>query len=81
MNPGHMRMSGAPLKKGEFKKNIKKLVLFMKPYLIPILIALVFTAGATVLSIYAPQILSDLVNVITAGLLTGAPVVMSDALR
>ncbi len=81
MNPGHMRMSGAPLKKGEFKKNIKKLVLFMKPYLIPILIALVFTAGATVLSIYAPQILSDLVNVITAGLLTGAPVVMSDVAR
>ena len=81
MNPGHMRMSGAPLKKDEFKKNIKKLVLFMKPYLIPILIALVFTAGATVLSIYAPQILSDLVNVITAGLLTGAPVVMSDVAR
>ena len=34
MNPGHMRMSGAPLKKGEFKKNIKKLVLSSGDYII-----------------------------------------------
>ena len=66
MRPGMNRQSTAPLKKGEFKKNIGKLVVFMRPYYIPVLVSLVFTIGATILSIFAPQILADLVNVITA---------------
>ena len=65
MRPAMLRQS-APLKKGEFKKNIGKLVVFMRPYYIPVLVSLVFTIGATILSIFAPQILADLVNVITA---------------
>ena len=65
MRPAMHRQS-APLKKGEFKKNIGKLVVFMRPYYIPVLVSLVFTIGATILSIFAPQILADLVNVITA---------------
>ena len=73
MRPGMNRQSAAPLKKGEFKKNIGKLVAFMRPYYIPILISLVFTVGATLLSIFAPQILSDLVNVITASF-GGSPI-------
>lgn len=60
--------SGTKLQKGEFTKNIGKLAVFMKRYIWPIIISLIFTIGATVLSIFAPQILSDLVNVITAGI-------------
>mgnify|MGYP005809265623 FL=1 len=77
MRPGMNRQSAAPLKKGEFKKNIGKLVAFMRPYYIPILVSLVFTVGATLLSIFAPQILSDLVNVITASF-GGSPIDMNE---
>lgn len=62
----NMYHGGEKLKKGEFSKNIKKLVKFMRPYYLPIVISLVFTAASTVIAIFAPQILSDLVNVITA---------------
>ena len=72
-----VRNQGAPLKKGEFKKNIAKLVVFMRPYYLPILLSLVFTVGATLISIFAPQILSDLVNVITASF-SGSPVNMTE---
>lgn len=72
--------SGEKLKKGEFSKNIKKLAKFMRPYYIPITIALVFTIAATVLSIFAPQILSDLVNVITASFMA-PPINMSELAR
>ena len=60
--------AGVKLKKGEITKNIKKLLLFMRPYYIPVALSLIFTVGSTLLSIFAPQILSDLVNVITAGI-------------
>ena len=60
--------AGVKLKKGEFTKNIKKLLLFMRPYYIPVALSLIFTVGSTLLSIFAPQVLSDLVNVITAGI-------------
>lgn len=76
MRPAMNRQS-VPLKKGEFKKNIGKLVVFMRPYYIPILVSLVFTVGATLLSIFAPQILSDLVDVITASF-GGEPVNMTE---
>lgn len=65
------------LKKGEFKKNIAKLLGQMKPYLIMIAVSLVFTLAATVLSIYAPQILSKLVNAITEPLGLGEKIDMS----
>ncbi len=76
MRPAMNRQS-VPLKKGEFKKNIGKLVVFMRPYYIPILVSLVFTVGATLLSIFAPQILSDLIDVITASF-GGDPVNMTE---
>lgn len=79
MRPGMNRQS-VTLKKGEFKKNLGKLVVFMRPYYIPILVSLVFTIGATLLSIFAPQILSDLVNVITASF-GGTPVNMTELER
>ena len=71
------RYSGEKLKKGEFKRNIGKLAVYMSRYLIPVIIARVFTVGATLLSIFAPQILSDLVNVITGGI----PIDMNELAR
>ncbi len=65
------------LKKGEFKKNIAKLLGQMKSYLVMIAVSLVFTLAATVLSIYAPQILSKLVNAITEPLGLGEKIDMS----
>lgn len=71
------RYSGEKLKKGEFKRNIGKLAVYMSRYLIPVIISLVFTIGATLISIFAPQILSDLVNVITGGI----PIDMNELAR
>ena len=71
------RYSGEKLKKGEFKRNIGKLAVYMSRYLIPVIISLVFTVGATLISIFAPQILSDLVNVITGGI----PIDMNELAR
>ena len=71
------RYSGEKLKKGEFKRNIGKLAVYMSRYLIPVIISLVFTVGATLLSIFAPQILSDLVNVITGDI----PIDMNELAR
>lgn len=72
--------SGTKLQKGEFTKNIGKLAVFMKRYIWPIIISLIFTIGATVLSIFAPQILSDLVDVITVGI-DGTLIDMSEVAR
>ena len=72
------RMNAAvQLKKGEFVKNIKRLIIFMRPYYLPTVISLVFTAASTVISIFAPQVLSDLVNVITASF-GGSPIDMGE---
>ena len=72
------RMNAAvQLKKGEFVKNIKRLIIFMRPYYLPIVISLVFTAASAVISIFAPQVLSDLVNVITASF-GGSPIDMGE---
>ena len=62
------RQQYAPLKKGEFKQNIVKLLGQMKPYLAMIIVSIVFTLAATVLSIFAPQILSQLTDEITVSL-------------
>ena len=55
------------------RHGLGELVLFLRPYYLPVLLSLLFTAAATVLSILAPQVLSELVNVITASF-GGSPV-------
>lgn len=76
------RYSDEKLNKGEFGKNIAKLAVYMRRYLLPIAISLIFTVGATVISIYAPQVLSDLVDVITGGITAdGANIDMSELAR
>ena len=77
MSPRPAKYNGAPMNKGEFTKNIGKLAVFMKRYLPPIILSLIFTVGSTLLSIFAPQILSDLVNVISGGV----PIDMNEVTR
>ncbi len=62
--PGMMGRRGPAekLEKGAFTRNLGKLIKEMRPYYIPILISIIFTAGATVLAILAPQKLSDLTD-------------------
>ena len=82
MSPRPARYNGAQMKKGEFTKNIKQLLSFMRRYAAPIIVSLVFTIAATVISIYAPQVLSDLVNVITGGItMTGVNIDMNELAR
>ena len=61
------RGPGRPVEKAnDFGAAMKKLVKFMKPYVIPIAVSLVFAAAATTFNIIAPTFLSKLTNVIMA---------------
>ena len=48
----------------DFKKAMGKLILFIKPFLVPVIIALVFAVAGTVLNLIGPNVLSDLTNAI-----------------
>ena len=47
-----------------FKAAMAKLIGFVKPFLVPIIVALVFAIAGTVLNLLGPNILSDLTNAI-----------------
>ena len=49
-----------------FKKAMGKLIAFVKPFFVPIIIALVFAVTGTVLNLVGPNILSDLTDLIGA---------------
>lgn len=51
--------------------NLKELILFCKPYMAAMLIAIAFAICATVLILVGPDMLSRMTDAITAGLLTG----------
>ncbi len=55
----------------DFKKSIKSLISYCKPYLIPILVAVSLAMTSSILSIIGPDKLRDITNVITDGILTG----------
>ena len=48
-----------------FKKSMAKLIAFVKPFFVPVVIALVFAVGGTVLNLLGPNILSDLTNLVS----------------
>ena len=82
MNHGPTRYNVTKLEKGEFSKNIVRLAAYMRRYLIPVAVSLIFTVAATVISIYAPQVLSDLVDVITGGItVAGVNINMTELAR
>ena len=49
-----------------FKKAMGKLIAFVKPFFVPIIIALVFAVAGTVLNLVGPNILSDFTDLIGA---------------
>ena len=58
-------------KKKVSKDAYKKLFNSLKPYIIPILISMIFVVTSVVVSIIAPQFLKDLTNEIQAGSTVG----------
>ncbi|SDM44200.1 ATP-binding cassette, subfamily B [Bacillus sp. OK048] len=65
---GHMGSPGAKAK--NFKKTIKQLVSYCKVYLPIIIIALVLAMAGAIFNIIGPEMLSEITDLITAGLLT-----------
>ncbi len=59
-------------KKKVNKDSYSNLIKSLKPYLIPILISMIFVIASVVLSILAPQVLKDLTNQIQSGSATGS---------
>ncbi len=74
--PMRSMANGDNAPKGSFRQNISKLALHMKPYYAQMLCAVVFMVIATVLSILAPQVLSDLTDEL-ANSVYGIPIDMT----
>ena len=64
--PGHGHGPGPRMveKPKNFKKAMGKLILFIKPFLLPVAIALVFAVAGTVLNLLGPDVINELTNVI-----------------
>ncbi len=65
------RMNNNNGKAKDFKKSMKSLIKYCRPYLILILIAVILAMFSSILSIIGPDKLRDITNTITNGLLTG----------
>ena len=76
----HGPMGGPPVaeKPKNFKKAMGKLLLFIKPFLALIIIALLFAVGGVVLNLIGPNVLSDLTDVIQLSFTTAQGVVDID---
>ncbi|MBE6156146.1 MAG: ABC transporter ATP-binding protein [Firmicutes bacterium] len=70
MNPGRRGMNSSEKAK-DFKKSMFNLISYCKPYLIPILAAVVLAMVSAILSIIGPDKLKDITNLITEGLMLG----------
>ena len=66
---GHRQMLNKTNEKADFK-SVKKLFLYIKPYLPSIIIALVLAVIGAITTIVGPEKISDLMNIITNGLTT-----------
>jgi len=55
----------------DFKKSMKELTIYCKPYFIPIIISLILSIISSILSIIGPDKLKEITDVITNGILTG----------
>lgn len=71
-NRGPMAGAGAPTEKTkDTKKSVKKLLLFCQPHYLLIAFALIFSIVGTILTLIGPDKLSEVTDLITAGLMTG----------
>ena len=73
---GPKQMLNKPNEKADFK-SVKKLFLYIKPYLPSIIIALVLAVIGAITTIVGPEKISDLMNIITNGLTTANGVDMT----
>ncbi len=55
----------------DFKKSMKSLIKYCRPYLLPIMISVILASISSILSIIGPDKLRDITNLITDGLMTG----------
>ncbi len=65
------RMNNNNGKAKDFKKSMKSLIKYCRPYFILIVIAVILAMFSSILSIIGPDKLRDITNTITDGLLTG----------
>ncbi|MTO25121.1 ATP-binding cassette domain-containing protein [Turicibacter sanguinis] len=71
-NRGPIAGAGAPTEKAkDTKKSVKKLLLFCQPHYLLIAFALIFSIVGTILTLIGPDKLSEVTDLITAGLMTG----------
>jgi len=64
-------MRGAVEKPKDFKGTMRKLIKYLKPYHVSIILVLVFAILSTIFSVITPKILGDITNKIVAGIQTG----------
>ncbi|MCD8294352.1 MAG: ABC transporter ATP-binding protein/permease [Clostridia bacterium] len=68
MGPRGRQQAVEKLPKGAFAKNIGQLLGTMKPYIVSLVISIVFAAGSTVIAIIAPTWLSNLTDELANGI-------------
>lgn len=70
--PNHGPMRGMGMAKAKnFKKSIKDLVMYCKKYMPVIILSMILAGAGAILSLYGPNKLQDLTNLITGGMITG----------
>ncbi len=69
MHPGRRGMNNNEKAK-DFKKSIKNLIIYCKPYFMPILFAIILAIISSILSIIGPDKLRDITNLISEGIFT-----------
>ena len=69
MHPGRRGMNNNEKAK-DFKKSIKNLIIYCKPYFISILFAIILAIISSILSIIGPDKLRDITNLISEGIFT-----------
>ena len=70
---------GPAEKPKDFKKAMAQLLRFLKPFLVPVVVALAFAVAGTVLNLLGPNYVEDLTDLIEAGFL--APIDMAAVTR
>ena len=76
---GPMGGMGAGEKADDFKGTMKKLINYLKKYMVGIVVVMIFAIASTVFSIYGPDILGDATDVLVNAVkiaLTGKPLVI-----
>ena len=69
--PGSGMMRGSSEKAKNFTGTWKKLIKYSKKYYVPLVLAIIFAIGGTIMTLIGPDKLSEMTKVITDGITTG----------